>query len=369
MMKPSKPIPLLVGEIFVDFTLTEPGKENKLRLGGVAHAARCFWALDVPYSAAVVLPRYLEETARKYFKALGCVDFHVLGQVMGAPNVTVIPDATEVADQEYDTLLRDEKTVELSGLDLSNEVFEDILVFPGSYDLVEVCESLPDNSRLHLDVAYDVDNPDMLAKLPQLVETILISTSSPLFNSITESSPQGLAKFFEACAPATLIIKENRGGARMFLVKNMATEALPAQLGATVNSVGVGDVFAAAYVANLKHGCIEAGWRATYAAAAYSQTTYPDLFRTYIRRDLNLTLEEMQDLGAYFCRGKNGKSTQFISLHPILAMAIGKPSTKQLPRSLITTSSSIALSSRTANFHRAPIQRPSKTHFRRTTTC
>lgn len=32
--------PLLMGEIFVDFTLTDQGKENKLRLGGVTHAAR-----------------------------------------------------------------------------------------------------------------------------------------------------------------------------------------------------------------------------------------------------------------------------------------------------------------------------------------
>jgi nucleoside 2-deoxyribosyltransferase len=296
-MELAYPIPLLVGEIFVDFTLTEPGKENKLRLGGVAHAARGFWALDVPYSAAVILPHYLEEIARKYFKAFGCADFHVLGEVMGAPNVTIIRDATEVADQEYDTLLREEKTVELSGLDLSNEAFEDILVFPGSFDLVEVCKSLPSTSRLHLDVAYDVDTPDVLAKLPQAVETILISTSSPLFKSIAESSLQGLAKSFEACAPVALILKENRGGARMFLAKNMMTEALPAQLGATVNSVGVGDVFAATYLANLNHGCIEAGWRATYAAAAYSQTTFPDLFKTYVRRDLNLTLEEMQGLG------------------------------------------------------------------------
>src|ERR1700679_2684153 len=101
-MNPPEPIPLLVGEIFVDFTLTEPGKENKLRLGGVAHAARGLWAPDVPYSAAVILPHYLEETARKYLKAFGCADFHVLGHVMGAPNVIVILDAAEVAEQEYD---------------------------------------------------------------------------------------------------------------------------------------------------------------------------------------------------------------------------------------------------------------------------
>ena len=105
------PIPLLVGEISVDFTMTEPGRENKLRLGGVAHAARGFWALDTPFSAAVVLPSYLEDVARRYFDALGCVDFRVVGYVRGAPNVTVIFDATEVADQGYETLLREEKKI------------------------------------------------------------------------------------------------------------------------------------------------------------------------------------------------------------------------------------------------------------------
>ena len=43
-MTDSEPVPLLVGEIFVDFMVTAPGTENKLRLGGIAHAARGFWA-------------------------------------------------------------------------------------------------------------------------------------------------------------------------------------------------------------------------------------------------------------------------------------------------------------------------------------
>ena len=171
------------------------------------------------------------------------------------------------------------------------------MIFPGSYDLVEVCGALPATARLHLDVAYDVDDPGILAELPQAVETVLISTSSPLFRSVAESSLQGLAKSFEACAPATLILKENRGGARMVVADDLTVEALPAQLGATVNSVGVGDFFAAAYVVNSIHGSVEAGWRATYAAAAYSQTTYPDLFKTYVQRDLKLTVAEMQSLG------------------------------------------------------------------------
>ena len=176
-MNSMQSIPLVVGEIFLDFTVTNPGKENKLRLGGIAHAARGYWALGIPFSAAVVLPSYLVDTARKYFGALGCIDFYVLGEVVGAPNLTVIMDATEVADQGYETLLRDEKVVTLSGLDLINEVFQDILIFPGSYDLAEVCSILPATAWLHLDVAYDFYHPGLLAELPQTVRTILISTS------------------------------------------------------------------------------------------------------------------------------------------------------------------------------------------------
>jgi nucleoside 2-deoxyribosyltransferase len=299
-MNCTESIPLLVGEIFVDFTMTGPGKENKLRLGGIAHAARGFWALDAPFSAAVILPCYLEDIARKYLLALGCTDFYVLGHVRGAPNLTVIHDPTEVADQEYETLLREEKVVELSRIDLSTKAYRDILIFPGSYDLTEVCENLPATALLHLDVAYDLDDPGILATLPQEVRTILTSTSSPLFRSIAEGSLQGLTKAFEACARATLILRENRGGARMVVDANTRIEALPAQLGSTVNSVGVGDVFAAAYVANSQHGYVEAGWRATYAAAAYSQTTYPDLFKTYVQRDMKLTVADMQQLWGVF---------------------------------------------------------------------
>src|SRR5262249_47339974 len=49
-MSDAERVPLLVGEIYVDFTITDPGSENKLRLGGIAHAARGFW-LSVRRSA------------------------------------------------------------------------------------------------------------------------------------------------------------------------------------------------------------------------------------------------------------------------------------------------------------------------------
>jgi nucleoside 2-deoxyribosyltransferase len=294
------PLPLLVGEISLDFTITKPDQENKLRLGGIAHAARGFWALKKPFSAAVFLPSYLEASAEAYLRSLGCVDFHLLGEVKGAPNLTIIHDQTEVADQGYDSVLRDEKWIELSGLDLSHLACSDILIFPGSYDLIPVCKALPRAAKLHLDVAYDLDDPSVLFTLAQTIDTILISTSSTLFTSLFQNDLLTFAQSLRSSLPATVILKENRGGSRMVIDGGTDVISLPALLGSTTNSVGVGDVFAAAYVTHLEKGSLEAGWRASYVAAAYSQTTYPDLFKLYVQRDLKLTLSDMQSLGGVF---------------------------------------------------------------------
>lgn len=288
--------PLLVGEVFLDFTITAPGTENKLRLGGVTHAARGMWAIGTPFDAAVVLPSYLEKVAQAYFKSLGCVSFSVLGTVVGCPNVTAIFDATEVADQGYESLLRQEKSVTLTDLPLPFLPGVHVLIFPGTFDLAAACELLPADAILHIDVAYDVDSPADIAKLARRVETIFLSTSSSLFVAAADRTPAGLLEAFEGSQPCALILKENRGGSRLILKETMEVHSLPAQLGTTVNSVGVGDVFAAAYLAHLSAGAPEAGWRATYASAAYSQTTFPDLFKTYVERDARLSLREMQDL-------------------------------------------------------------------------
>lgn len=286
---------LLVGEICIDVSLMPGSQENKLRLGGIVHAARGFWALGHPFEVAAIVPSYLESSAAQYLKEFGCVAFHKVGEIVGAPSVTLIGDATEVADQGYETLLRDEKQVVLSNLDLSQEPFEDVLLFPGSYDLRSICNKLPQAAALHLDVAYDLEGPEALKSLPQRIATVMISTSSPLFLSLGSGGFSDFAAAFIGCGAQVLILKENRGGSRMSVGNE--TLLLPAQLGETVNSVGVGDVFAAAFVANLHQGPYEAGLRATRAASSYSQTTYPDLFKQYVRREQALSLEDMEALG------------------------------------------------------------------------
>lgn len=292
-------VPLLMGEISIDVTVTPRGQEQKLRLGGIVHAARGFWASSQPFAVAAVLPSYLEVAARKYMAALGCIHFHILGTIYGAPNVTLVFDPTEVDDQEYDTLLRDERSVtfnsEFTTADLV--IHSDVLAFPGVYDLAKACELLPPNARLHVDAAYDIEGVDSLSKLDRPIATILMSTSSDLFRKIGSA---GIAPLVANLAPLgadVIVLKENRGGSRMHITLDNATHLLPAQLSSTVNSVGVGDVFAAAYLAHLRTGPLEAGWRATYAAAAYSQTTDPDVFASTVRRESLLSLQEMKDLG------------------------------------------------------------------------
>ena len=46
----------LIGEVLVDVTLTAAGEENKLRLGGIFHAARALWALGIDYDILYFYP-------------------------------------------------------------------------------------------------------------------------------------------------------------------------------------------------------------------------------------------------------------------------------------------------------------------------
>jgi len=130
------PALLLVGEVYVDFTLPKAGADCKLRLGGIVHAARGLWAIDANYAVAAVCPGYLVDQARAYLESLGCSKFIWLAEVKGAPNVIAIGDPTELADQAYQDILRDEKSVrfleDVAGL----KAFKSCLIFPGKYDII-----------------------------------------------------------------------------------------------------------------------------------------------------------------------------------------------------------------------------------------
>ena len=263
---PAMATPLLVGEVSVDVTVAPRGAENKVRLGGIAHAARAFWALDQPFAAGVIVPKYLENAAKSYLSACGCAKFVVLASVSAAPNVTLIFDPTEVDDQGYDTLLRDEKVVEMAaGIGPSQfSDFADALVFPGTYDLASICAQFPTSINLHIDAAYDVPSYNELRAVPRRIATVFMSTSSSLFGRDDFKGMQSITTELQLLNPEAVILKENRGGSRLYVFADSSVTEIPAQLGTTVNSVGVGDVFDATYITYRGRGLVEAAWRATY---------------------------------------------------------------------------------------------------------
>lgn len=98
-------------------------------------------------------------------------------------------------------------------------------------------------------------------------------------------------------SPEVLLLKENRGGSRLFDLHKGSVEEVPATLGNTVNSVGVGDVYSAVMVGLSHKGWREAAWRGCQAATAYSQSTFPNDIKRDVARGFRLSLDVMQALG------------------------------------------------------------------------
>ena len=99
---------------------------------------------------------------------------------------------------------------------------------------------------------------------------------------------------------SVFVLKENRGGARVMDRERARTVGIPAQIVRTRNSIGVGDVFSAAFVSLLDEGVTCAGWRSSRVAAAYAQTLAFRDFRCLARRALLLSVEEMRGLGGVY---------------------------------------------------------------------
>ncbi len=267
-----------------------------MRLGGIVHAARGLWAANIPYSVAAICPDYLLNEAKQYLKHHGCSEFFLLGTVSGAPNVFVIQDVREVGHQGYEDLLRDAKSVQLHNLKGFGEI-SSIAVFPGVFNLATVLECLPKNVPMIVDAAYDIENETELDQLTSRVSALVISTSSDLFVSL---APNNLAQMLGVCdriGVQHVLLKENRGGSQLFSLKDGSVDQIPAVLGKTKNSVGVGDTYTAIFAALYENGASDAAWRGMQVATQYSQTTFPDDFRRAVQRELALSVDELHHLG------------------------------------------------------------------------
>ncbi len=288
---------LIVGELVVDFTLAQRGAKCKLRLGGVAHAARGLWAAGVEYAVAAVCPAYLVDEAKRYLAECGCKDFIWLGEVIGAPNVILIGDVTEVSHQGYEDLMRETKVVRLRDPLPPLGAYKKVVVFPGRFDIDCLATAFSTDARFTFDIAYDIDDLSALNAYRGRLRAIVISTSSQLFERLGKEDVGGLIAAARELSPDVLLLKENRGGSRLFNLSDGVVDEIPAILGKTVNSVGVGDVYTAVMVGFSSSGWKEAAWRGCQAATAYSQSTFPDDIKRDVQRGLLLTLDELQGLG------------------------------------------------------------------------
>lgn len=288
---------LLIGEVYVDFTLPKASSDSKLRLGGIVHAARGLWAIGANFTVAAVCPGYLVEQARAYLEQLGCREFIWLADIKGAPNVMAIGDPTELADQAYQDILRDEKSIEYLDDVAGLKAFKTCLIFPGKYDLSVLRSLLNEEVQASLDIAYDITDIQSLSSFKGNLAAIITSTSSPLFLGRASDDMSCLLEQLRVLSPQVILLKENRGGSRVFDLQTDRIEEIPALLSETVNSVGVGDVYSAVYVSMLGAGVIDAGWKAARAATCYAQTTYPDDFKRDVQRSLALSVDQMRSLG------------------------------------------------------------------------
>ena len=287
---------MLIGEVAIDFVMPTRTTEAKVRLGGVVHAARGLWASGRHYSVGAFCPAYLVEQARDYLIQHGCQEFILLGEIAGAPNVIAIADVKEVGHQGYEDILRDERTVVQNYNDIDLCRFDPVVVFPGRYDLKSVIDQLKPGARVTIDAAYDVEDAHALKSLTGRIDSIVISTSSTLFSTLASGDIIPLIDLAKGIGAKQLLLKENRGGSRLFDLGTDSVEYITATLDVTENSVGVGDAFTAVF-GTFDGSARDAAWRGMQVATVYSQTTWPDDLQRDVRRSLQMPVEVVRGLG------------------------------------------------------------------------
>ena len=291
----------VVGQALVDVSLRSANNPTKLRLGGIMHAARSLWAMGVPYGLGYIAPDYLRKQIQDYAFHHGATVVRQVGAVSGAPNVILIEDPTEAGAQGYELLLRDEQVTEVFPKEIERIARDmkvtDVFIFPGGFDLERVLRAFRKSSaRIHIDIANGVEDTSQLAALRRRFAVISSSTSSDLF--LREHAGDVLKYCSELTGYGDLILfKENRGGARLFRGTEDDALTIPAHLRPIVHSVGIGDCYDVVFgIQRLKASDDAALAYASYIAAEYAATTFPDDFRRAVTRALALPPEVITEV-------------------------------------------------------------------------
>jgi nucleoside 2-deoxyribosyltransferase len=300
----------IIGEVLIDYSIMQ-SSQDKMRHGGIMHAARGAFALAMNYSAFYFAPNFLDKSIQEFSTAHGG-NFIKIGNIDGSPNLILIKDVKEVGDQGYELILRDERQYTYDQSDLKCEIekgnFTDILLFSGGYDLEKICSDLDGvQCNIHIDISNDISNISILKELGRKFSTVYISTSSSIFIKICSGDVNKLVNLFNPYT-STIVFKENRGGSRFF---NFVDEPflIPSQTKPIVHSVGVGDNFDVAHIwAKERFLDIDSMNFASWVAAEYASTTFIDDYKKGVSRIKKMDIESLKQLGGVSLKWEERKN-------------------------------------------------------------
>lgn len=285
----------LVGDILTDVTLATVNTPLKMRLGGIVHAARALWAMDVEYAAAYFAPAYMDSHIDMFLKEHDCKAIIKLGDVTNCPYTMLIQEAKEVGNQGYEFLYHDDIdiTYDIKAIkELSD--FDELMFISGNYDMNKVLRSIDVENKIHCDVTNNVNDVTELPK-GRLLETLFISTSSNIFkNQYTDfDSFCNLLKVYAK----RIVLKENRGGSRVYDAPMGETYQIPAQTSPITHSVGVGDVYDVVSISASCDSYQDQLVLASWVAMEYALTTFPDNFKNSVKSLLNTPIASLKAQG------------------------------------------------------------------------
>lgn len=284
----------IVGDIVTDITLPQNDHGIKMRLGGITHAARSLWGLNTKYHVNYFAPEYIKNSAIKYLKHHGASKIIELGIVSGAPYLFLIGNVKETSDQLYEFILRDEIKIN-SHTQFNSSDYDDILIISGNFDLEPIISNISEKSKVHIDLSNNISEISQIDGFKY--QTVFLSTSSEIFKKYYLGSFSEFCHLFEDMCNV-LILKENRGGSRIYDFSTQTLYNIPSQTQPVVHSVGIGDAYDACFVAKYRElGVFKASILSAWVASEYALTTFVDDFKKNLIRILKTNIDELVDLG------------------------------------------------------------------------
>jgi len=287
----------IIGDILVDVTLKSKNIPLKMRPGGIIHAARALWAMEVEYCLAYFAPSYLVKEIEEYMITLGNPKLIYLGEVDRCPYVMLINEAKEIGNQGYEFPLRDKIEIKYNSENLEKLTeFSNVLIISGNFHLKKVLAYLNESCKISIDVANNVSDIGSLKNEDVKFEKIFVSTSSELFRQFLQKGKFEIQMFVEQFIEITnkIILKENRGGSRAYDFEKKELISVGSQTQPIVHSVGVGDVYCAVClwqntILNFEKSLSYASWIAT----EYALTTFPLDFKSMTSKILKIEGEKL----------------------------------------------------------------------------